>query len=972
MEAIAQRQASGAGGGLVSATGRAGGGAVDLLGGRVEPGCPSRRLNESFSGRILAAQAGSEWDVVLIEEGPSKNGNFYPAEVLQAALPLFEGVKAYAFELRPGLFDHLPVGVKQAVPQGFPGNLVGWYTDVRIREVTGPHGRTQKAIVARFHISENAQWLRKLMRDAWENGQGNLLGFSIDAQGKTSPLLHEGKGLRRVDRIERVDSVDVVTHAAAGGRAVRLVASYAREGSMNKPKELLTLIVERFPKWCEGFDRLKETDEAEAETVLYTLIETNLQKCREVMGQAKDERLYEVARGHATLVEILKLLSEKKFTEAMDLLRKWMAVYPQAEMEGPKYGFYSYPYGKPGPDYPGPQGLRPYENAMTEARHRLGDFIGRTMKEKDVTAEQLARAGGITPATLMQIVRGEIERPPDERLRGFAKALGVSFERLLSLIPRELREEEEMGKDKGNGKEAEQKGTEPEGKDPSIEAKEAEKVQVAQATAELKESHARTEAKLQEAERTFQEKIASLDKEEQKLKDRQRELALREAQALVGRLLCESSLPEPSKKRLHRLFEGKIVAEEEVAKAIAEEREYLATLSESGKIRGLGRADLNVGADDREKMILALDGFFANEDLNLPDGTKVPRFTSFQEAYRRFTDDPWVDTRMILQESSGYVPIAQRGSKAYRYLRESGTTSTWAEVLGDSIRRKMIKEYEDPALNLWRQIVSEISNITDFRSNRRLRLGGYGVLETVGEQGTYPSLSTPQDEEVTFSIQKRGGIEDLTIEMVANDDVGAIRRIPINLGQAAINTLYRAVFDLLLDNAVVFDGNALASVAHANLSTNALTSDELDVARRSMRKQKAFGDDKKVLGSALVPKWMLVAPENERLAIQLSTSLTLVGATGNAATEPNIHRGIQPLVIDYWEDPNNWWAVADPRRVPTIEVGFWKGREEPELFVQDQPTVGSVFTADKISYKIRHVWGLAVLEYRGFFGGIVA
>jgi transcriptional regulator with XRE-family HTH domain len=911
------------------------------------------RLHEGFSGKLLEAQnfEGTEWDVVLIEEGLSKNGNFYPAETLQDAVTrgLFEGAKAYAFELRRGLFDHLPPSVKQAIPQGFAGNLVGWYENARIREVRDPQGRPRKAVAARLHISENARWLRDLMRDAYAHGHGDLLGFSIDAQGATSGMLHEGRAARRVDRIERVDSVDVVTHAAAGGRVERLVASATDTGGdMNKKaKEILELVAERFPHLCEGFDGLKETKEEEAETMLLSLIETNKEKLDERMRILPKEELEEASRGMGTLDAILQLLMAKRFDEAIDLIKKWMAVYPQPEREAPRFGFYSFPYGKPGPDYPGPQGIRPYEtgSGMTEARHRLGDFIKRRMEEKEITAEGLAKAAGITPAAVMQIVRGEIQRPPDERLRGFAKGLGVSFEHLLSLIPRELRESEGEAMEKDKDKE-----------------KEMEKD---------KQEKEKAGTDLAEAQKRLEEKIASLEDQEKRLKAQEQKLAIQESQTKVKQLLSDSGLPEPSKGRLSKLMEGKLVTEEEAQKAIEEERAYLATLSESGKIRGLGRPNVEVGADEQEKRVVALDGFFDHADGKTKSGTVVPRFRSFHEAYRHFGGDPLAEAKQILRESCYYAPPADRGNPFYRHLQESGLTTTWTEVLGDSIRRKMIREYEDPILNLWRQIVSEISNIKDFRTIRRMRIGGYGVLETVGEQKTYPNLTTPQDEEVTYAISKRGGIEDLTIEMVANDDVGAIRRIPILLGQAAIQTLYREVFDLLRLNKVIFDGKSVAHADHGNLSTNELSSDELDVARRAMRKQKAFGDDKKVLGSSLVPKWLLVAPDRERLATQISTSVTLIGATGNAATEPNLHRGIQVLVIDYWDDPKDWWVVADPRRVPTIEVGFWNGREEPELFVQDQPTVGSVFTADKISYKIRHVWGLAVLEFRGFFGGIV-
>jgi hypothetical protein len=36
------------------------------------------------------------------------------------------------------------------------------------------------------------------------------------------------------------------------------------------------------------------------------------------------------------------------------------------------------------------------------------------------------------------------------------------------------------------------------------------------------------------------------------------------------------------------------------------------------------------------------------------------------------------------------------------------------------------------------------------------------------------------------------------------------------------------------------------------------------------------------------------------------------------------------------------------------------------LFVQDMPNIGSMFNADKITWKIRHIWATVALDYRGF------
>jgi len=303
------------------------------------------------------------------------------------------------------------------------------------------------------------------------------------------------------------------------------------------------------------------------------------------------------------------------------------------------------------------------------------------------------------------------------------------------------------------------------------------------------------------------------------------------------------------------------------------------------------------------------------------------------------------------------------------------TTASWGEILGDSIRRSMLADYRTPSqYDAWRSIVSDITSPRDFRTNRRLRLAGYGDLSSVGESSPYPAMTSPTDEEATYAVSKRGGIETITMEMIANDDVGAIRRIPRNLSMAAKRTLYKSVFNLLRDNANVYDGLALAeSGSHNNISTTALSQAEIVAARVKMAEQAAYGNAADVLD--LTPKTLIVPAELEELGWRL-TNIQMHANSNRDATEPSYTRsrvGLDTLIVlPYWTDNNNWWLVANPREIPTIEVGFYQGRQEPELFVADNPTVGSMFTADKIDYKIRFIFGAAVLDYRGFYGGIVA
>ena len=62
----------------------------------------------------------------------------------------------------------------------------------------------------------------------------------------------------------------------------------------------------------------------------------------------------------------------------------------------------------------------------------------------------------------------------------------------------------------------------------------------------------------------------------------------------------------------------------------------------------------------------------------------------------------------------------------------------------------------------------------------------------------------------------------------------------------------------------------------------------------------------------------------------------------------------------------HWYVAARPKDTDTIAVGFLGGRDRPDIFVQgiDTPNSGSMFDADKITYKIRLVCAAKVVDFR--------
>lgn len=415
-------------------------------------------------------------------------------------------------------------------------------------------------------------------------------------------------------------------------------------------------------------------------------------------------------------------------------------------------------------------------------------------------------------------------------------------------------------------------------------------------------------------------------------------LRMIEARADMRATVAGCNLPQVAKDRIRTDFDARErFVEADVAAAIEAERGYLAKFTESGRVE-LGDYGTGARVEDRSKaMADMLDAFF---DPAHKDHRSV---NSFKECYVQFTGDRRVTGRL------DDVDRARLRESAGASFREALDSTSWAQALGDAVTRRLQAIYAGMTdLQVWRKVAS-VGRVTDFRTQRLARIGGYGNLPAVNQGAAYAALTSPGDDEATYAVSKRGGLETVTLEMIKNDDVRAIARIPQELALAAANTLYEFVFDFYRTNPTcTYDSVALYHASHANLFTAALSATEYETHRQAMVKQTRTGSAKRL---GVSPSFLLVPFELEKAAFDLFHRDTNLDETFVQSQKPQV------IVPAYWTDANDWCTVADPTRLPCVEIGFLDGQEEPELFMQDSPTVGSLFSNDQVTYKIRHIYG---------------
>jgi hypothetical protein len=416
----------------------------------------------------------------------------------------------------------------------------------------------------------------------------------------------------------------------------------------------------------------------------------------------------------------------------------------------------------------------------------------------------------------------------------------------------------------------------------------------------------------------------------------------------IRRIVEATRLPAPAKSRLVKTLAGPSssrISEAAVRKAIGQEADYLASLSDSGKVRNLGESMQETTAvrlvESRDtKVRNMLDAFFNPADRSV---------MSIRECYLDITGD------------RGFTGLTRNCDESR--LRESLGAASFGDVLGDSISRRLVTEYRnDGVYDVWKNLASVVP-VSDFRTQERTRFGGYGDLPVVTESDPYIAMSSPGDEKSTYAVVKRGGTEDLTLEMITNDDVGAIQRIPRKLVRSAKRTLGKFVLDFLRTNPTIYDSVTLFHGTHGNLGTAALDATSVAAGRLAMKAQTERDSVEKI---GIGPRYLWVSDDLEETAVNLFRRNTEQDRSFLQSLS------LEVMPVWYWTDSNDWCLTADPLDIPVVEIGFLGGNEEPELFVQDSPVAGSMFTHDKVTYKIRHIYGGTIVDYRGAYKSVVA
>lgn len=417
--------------------------------------------------------------------------------------------------------------------------------------------------------------------------------------------------------------------------------------------------------------------------------------------------------------------------------------------------------------------------------------------------------------------------------------------------------------------------------------------------------------------------------------------------------LVASKLQKPAQDLARTHLETMLTSESDLPQAkidaeIANVRTAFAAFSNVGRVV----PSSGVVLDSADKLALAMEaGIGVKESI----GKGVPAFRSLREAYTQITGD-W---DLVKLRAGG-------GFSGHRLTSEAVVTGDFPNILLNSMTKLLLQDWAELALDGLSNLYTAVP-ISDFKLQDRVREGYFGELASVAEAGTYQEISYPTDELVTYQVSKYGNLLTISEETIRNDDLGAIARFPGRLARAGRWTLKNYVCNFFKNNPN-YTGDSVAwfNSAHANLSTVALSQDSL-IADEVALLTQTEKDSGEPLGLTL--DWLMVPPALAATARQINQTNT---AGSNAFFQRFGVNNERIYVNEKLTDVTDYYYGTNQNNAPFLEMGFLDGIENPQIFLANQPTVGTQFTADELQYKVKMVFAGAIIDWRGVGKHVVA
>lgn len=294
------------------------------------------------------------------------------------------------------------------------------------------------------------------------------------------------------------------------------------------------------------------------------------------------------------------------------------------------------------------------------------------------------------------------------------------------------------------------------------------------------------------------------------------------------------------------------------------------------------------------------------------------------------------------------------------------STGSFPNLTRDAVNKTMLASFTERTMT-WQTVFRRAASVDDFKTIRRVRMSEAQNLDA------WPTDEDPKqmgfgDEEETYAVEAHANLASFTWDVIVNDDLDALSRIPQQMGVAAARTINARAWAIITANANLSDGQPLFSNVAGNRQNDnlaaaaAISAIALGDMRRLMRLMVGVNQPDGTKSQAilnLTPKFLVVPAALETIARNVIQSEFDVVA--------NIFQGVNQfgnltIVTEPLLDANSaiiWYLFADTRDVDTVEVTFLRGEETPRLTQFADPKTLA------LTHRIQQTFNAKAIDHRG-------
>jgi len=273
------------------------------------------------------------------------------------------------------------------------------------------------------------------------------------------------------------------------------------------------------------------------------------------------------------------------------------------------------------------------------------------------------------------------------------------------------------------------------------------------------------------------------------------------------------------------------------------------------------------------------------------------------------------------------------GMDIMEIAKRAMTTSDFANVINTTANKALKISYMERPY-LWQQFCS-IGSANNFLLQTEVEVSRGGVLTKLTTENPEYPMKKFTDGAQTYSIDTYAGMWRFSRHMLINDQMNVVANSQ-EMAKTAGRTIEKNVFDFIISNPTMSDGNALFSVAHLNIAVGAdidpPTIATLNEAELAMSNQLDLDGTTQL---DIQPVFLLAPTDikgytKEFLSSTWWSDQAAIGTVdaADSSTRANIWKGrLQEIYTAKFTSTTAWYLLGE--KGETFEVSFLNGRQAP-------------------------------------------